>query len=59
MIQRLHSELEAADVNHRRLQEAHIKMMDLIIGSLYYCKFILSFTIIINNLLLILLLIII
>ncbi|XP_012061368.1 PREDICTED: coiled-coil domain-containing protein 65 [Atta cephalotes] len=36
MIQRLHSELEAADVNHRRLQEAHIKMMDLIIGSLYY-----------------------
>ncbi|EGI61092.1 Coiled-coil domain-containing protein 65 [Acromyrmex echinatior] len=35
MIQRLHSELEAADVNHRRLQEAHIKMMDLIIGR---CK---------------------
>ncbi|XP_018310021.1 coiled-coil domain-containing protein 65 [Mycetomoellerius zeteki] len=35
MIQRLHSELEAADVDHRRLQEAHIKMMDLIIGR---CK---------------------
>ncbi|KAG5345686.1 DRC2 protein, partial [Acromyrmex heyeri] len=35
MIQRLHSELEAADVNHRRLQEAHIKIMDLIIGR---CK---------------------
>ncbi|KYN02755.1 PREDICTED: coiled-coil domain-containing protein 65-like [Cyphomyrmex costatus] len=32
MIQRLHSELEAADVDHRRLQGAHIKMMDLIIG---------------------------
>ncbi|KAL0101538.1 hypothetical protein PUN28_018988 [Cardiocondyla obscurior] len=33
MIQRLHSELEAADVDHRRLQEAHIQMMDLIIGK--------------------------
>ncbi|XP_011645866.2 LOW QUALITY PROTEIN: dynein regulatory complex subunit 2 [Pogonomyrmex barbatus] len=41
VIQRLYSELEAADVNHRRLQEAHIQMMDLIIGkivsiNLYY-----------------------
>ncbi|KAL6258904.1 hypothetical protein P5V15_010848 [Pogonomyrmex californicus] len=32
VIQRLYSELEAADVDHRRLQEAHIQMMDLIIG---------------------------
>ncbi|XP_028047432.1 dynein regulatory complex subunit 2 [Monomorium pharaonis] len=32
VIQRLHSELEAADTDHRRLQEAHIQMMDLIIG---------------------------
>lgn len=43
VIQRLHSELEAADVDHKRLQGAHIQMMDLIIGSahifiyLYYC----------------------
>lgn len=33
VIQRLHCELEAADVDHRRLQEAHIQMMDLIIGN--------------------------
>lgn len=32
VIQRLHNELEAANVDHRRLQEAHIQMMDLIIG---------------------------
>ncbi|XP_024876408.1 dynein regulatory complex subunit 2 isoform X2 [Temnothorax curvispinosus] len=32
VIQRLHSELEAADMDHRRLQEAHIQMMDLTIG---------------------------
>lgn len=33
VIQRLHNELEAADVDHRRLQEAHIQMMDSIIGK--------------------------
>ncbi|XP_025988081.1 dynein regulatory complex subunit 2 [Solenopsis invicta] len=33
VIQRLHNELEAADVDHRRLQEAHIQTMDLIIGK--------------------------
>ncbi|XP_011694704.1 PREDICTED: coiled-coil domain-containing protein 65 [Wasmannia auropunctata] len=32
VIQRLHNELEAANVDHRRLQEAHIQMMDLTIG---------------------------
>lgn len=45
VIQRLHSELEEADVDHRRLQEAHIQMMDLIIGNsvLFFCKSILSY----------------
>lgn len=43
MIQRLHSELETADADHRRLQEAHIQMMDLIIGSSYHRKSTLSY----------------
>lgn len=34
VIQRLYSELDAADKDHRRLQEAHIQIMDSIIGSL-------------------------
>lgn len=33
IIQRLYNELDAADVDHRRLQEAHIQIMDLIFGS--------------------------
>lgn len=33
LIQRLYNELETADTDHRRFQEAHIQMMDMIIGS--------------------------
>lgn len=33
VIQRLYNELKEADVDHRRLQEAHIQIMDLIIGN--------------------------
>lgn len=32
IIQRLYGELDTADADHRRLQEAHIQTIDLIIG---------------------------
>lgn len=38
VIQRLYNELETADTDHRKLQEAHIQMIDLIIGSSLYYK---------------------
>ncbi|XP_032675636.1 dynein regulatory complex subunit 2 [Odontomachus brunneus] len=33
IIQRLYNELDAADLDHRRLQEAHIQIIDLIFGK--------------------------
>ncbi|KAM0732414.1 Dynein regulatory complex subunit 2 [Formica fusca] len=33
MIQHLYNELQTTDMDHRRLQEAHIQIMDLIIGT--------------------------
>ncbi|KAH0955823.1 hypothetical protein HN011_004340 [Eciton burchellii] len=32
LIQHLYNELKVADIDHRRLQEAHIQMIDLVIG---------------------------
>lgn len=35
IIRHLYNELETTDMDHRRLQEAHIQIMDLIIGKVY------------------------
>lgn len=40
MIRHLYNELEITDMDHRRLQEAHIQIIDRIIGNLLHklCK---------------------
>lgn len=39
IIQLLHVEIEMADIDHRRLQEAHIGIIDKIIGNYCICNF--------------------
>lgn len=36
VIKRLYGQLDTADTDHRRLQEAHMHMIDLILGSMNF-----------------------